>query len=221
MKQFKIRASACGQIMTNPRSKSEIISQTTKSYIDIWLKEQIYNRQREISTKYMQKGLIVEDNSLDFIAEQLGYGLLIKNEKHFENSHITGTPDIVLKDLIIDVKNSWDCFTFPLFSETYPKDYYYQAQCYMNLTGVYKFKLIYVLSDTPENLIVSEMRRYAFQHGIEPDNDLIDTFKDKMTYSDIPNKYKIKVFDITYNEECIKDIINRIEECRNYIKSII
>ena len=83
MKQFKIRASACGQIMTNPKNKDNIISQTTQTYIDIWLKEQIYNRRKKISTKHMQKGLIVEDNSLDFIAEQLGYGLLIKNEKHY------------------------------------------------------------------------------------------------------------------------------------------
>jgi hypothetical protein len=27
---------------------------------------------------------------------------------------MTGTPDVILEDKIIDIKNSVDCFTFPL-----------------------------------------------------------------------------------------------------------
>jgi hypothetical protein len=50
MKDFKIRASQCGQIMTNPRAKKDIeagvLSQTAKTYCEIWLKEQLYSEQK-------------------------------------------------------------------------------------------------------------------------------------------------------------------------------
>ena len=33
MKEFKCRASAAGKLMTNPRNKSESLSETTKTFI--------------------------------------------------------------------------------------------------------------------------------------------------------------------------------------------
>ena len=37
MEQFKIRASGCGQIMTNAKKAGELLSKTTKTYVDAWL----------------------------------------------------------------------------------------------------------------------------------------------------------------------------------------
>jgi len=222
MKQFKIRASACGQIMTNDRSGKNM-GKTVQTYCETWLKEQLYNRRKEFSNKYTQKGLIVEDNSLDFVADQLKLGMLIKNEQFFENDFMTGTPDAILKDLIIDVKNSWSWDTFPLFESEIPnKDYYYQAQCYMELTGKKRFKLIYVLSDTPDNLIVQAVRSYVYQNGLdEIDVDLYDLFVAKMTYSDVPDTLKIKVYEIEYDELIIEAIRKRVEDCRLYISELL
>lgn len=221
MKQFKIRASAGGQIMTNSRTKGQL-SKTAQTYCETWLKEQIYERKKEFSNKYTEKGLIMEDNSLDFVAEFLNLGMLIKNEKYFEDDFMTGTPDVILKDLVIDVKNSWDCFTFPIFDTDIPNnDYFYQAQIYMHLTGINKFKLIYVLSDTPENLIVREVKSYIYRNGIEDiDVEMYEDFKAKMTYSGIPNQYKIKIFDIEKDNQAIELIKERVVECRNYIENL-
>ena len=222
MKEFKIRCSAIGQIMTNGRSKTEILSKTTQSYLQTWFKEQLYNRHKQFSSKYTDKGNIMEDNSLDFIAEQLGYGMLLKNEDYFSNDFMTGTPDVILKDHIIDVKNSWDNFTFPLFETEVPnKDYFYQAQGYMALTDLDSFKLIYVLSDTPINLIEAEARKYCYANGYEPnDEDVLNEFIERMTYKDIDAKYKIKVFEIKRCDETIKAIEERVIECRNYINQL-
>lgn len=222
MKEFKIRCSAIGQIMTNGRSKKEILGKTTQGYLQNWFKEQIYNRRKQFSSKYTNKGNIMEDNSLDFIAEQLGYGMLLKNDNYFSNDFMTGTPDVILKDHLIDVKNSWDNFTFPLFETEIPnKDYFYQAQGYMALTGLNSFKLIYVLSDTPIHIIESEANRYCYQNGYEQhDEDVFNDFLKRMTYSDIDNKYKIKVFEIKRCDETIKAIEERVVECRNYINQL-
>jgi len=217
MKEFKIRASASGKIMGQKG-----LGKTGESYCQEWLTEQVYGRKREFTNKYIQKGLQNEDNSLDFIAENMGFGLLVKNEQYYENDFITGTPDIVLSDLIIDVKNSWDCFTFPAFDSELPnKDYYYQMQCYMSLTGKDNAKVIYVLSDTPEHLIESEARKLAFVNGNELNAEFIDSVRAKMTYFDIEAKYRIKSFDIARNNEVIELINQRVIQCREYIETLL
>ena len=222
IKPFKIRCSGIGNIMTNPRSKTELLSETTKTYCKDWLKGQIYNRQKEFSNKFTEKGNMVEDTSLDFIAKMLNLGMLIKNEIHFNNDYMQGTPDAILPEMVIDVKNSWDCFTFPLFdTEIENNAYYYQLQGYMALTGKEKAKLIYCITDTPENLIERECKYWCLKNGYEMDIDIYNQFYNKMTFSDIEDKFKIKIFDIEYNENCISAIQERVELCQDYINSLI
>ena len=227
MIEFKIRGSAGGQIMTEPRAKKDkeagILSQTAKTYCETWLKEQLYNRKKEFSNKQTQKGIITEDNSIDFIADYLNFGMLMKNEEFFSNTVMTGTPDVILKGLIIDVKNSWDNFTFPLFETEVPeKNYYWQAQIYMSLTEKQNYKLIYVLSDTPTNLIEKEAYYWCKNNGYEElDLDIYKQFIRKMTYNDIPDELKIKVFDIKRNDEDIQKIEKRVYECRYYIEQLL
>ena len=217
MKEFKIRASASGNIMG-----VKALGKTGETYCKDWLKGQIYNRQRDISNKYTQKGNEVEDNSIDFVCEQLGLGFVLKNEKFFENEFMQGTPDIILQNEIIDVKNSWDTHTFPLFEDELPNiDYYHQAQVYMDLVGRDNYRVVYVLSDTPLHLIEKEAFYYCKNNGYdELDMEIYNQFIAKMTYSDIPNELKIKVFEIKKDQGIIDKIKLRVIECRNFIKTL-
>ena len=218
MQPFKIRASACGHIMTNARKKDEL-SKTCTSYLEQWVKEQIYGRRKEISTKYMDKGIEMEDVALEFAAKVLDYGMLFKNEEFFEDDYMRGTPDAILSSEIIDIKCSWDCFTFPLFSDEIKKDYYWQSQVYMHLAKKDHFKLVYCLMDTPEHLITKEA-----MYKVGPDNltdEILKEYKDKMTYPSIDNKYKIKVYEIEKNQDDINSIIERVKECNQYINQLI
>ena len=200
MKEFKIRASASGKLMTKPRSKSEVLSKTTKSYLQEWTKEQIYGVRKNIQSKYLTKGNEVEDAAIDYASENLGWLFAIKNEEYFEDEYFCGTPDVILEDTIVDIKSSWDCFSFPLFFNVIPnKDYYYQLQTYMHLTGKRKAQLCYVLMNTPEDL----------EYGYTND------------YSEIDSKYRIKTFDIDYDEEVIADMQEKVNQARDYIKQII
>ena len=227
MKQFKIRASATGQIMGNPRLKADKeagnLSATAKTYCEKWLKEQIYDRKIEFSTKFTEKGLINEDESIDFAAQWLDLGFVLKNEESFENDFMTGTPDMLPPsdtNLVIDIKNSWDFSTFPLFADDIPtKDYYYQLQVYMHLTGRKKAMLVYTLTDTPLVLIEREARYYASKWGYEAD-DIIDEYIDRMTYGSIPSALKIKSFNFEYDSDVIKKIEAKVLKCREYINEL-
>lgn len=194
-----------------------------KTYCKDWLKGQIYDFRKEISNKYLDKGNIMEDEAADFIADQLNYGFLIINrEEHFSDDYMRGTPDIILKDVIIDVKNSWSADTFPLFEEVIPnKGYYWQLQGYMSLTGRSKAKLIYCLMDTPLHLIEKEARWDSIRQGYEElEKHVYDKHVQNLTYSNVDNKYKIKVYDIERNDSDIEKIKNRVIECRNYIDKL-
>lgn len=219
--QFKIRASSCGKIMTNARKKGEL-SKTCISYLDQWAKEQIYGRRKDVSTKYMEKGLIVEDESIDFVCRYLEYdGLMLKNDKHFKDDFMTGTPDVITKEFILDVKNSWDFSTFPLFETEINKDYYWQGQVYMHLANRDNFKLIYTLMDTPEHLIQREAMIYARKWGYERvTEEIYDKFLNQMTYKDVQDKYRIKVIEIAKDNEAIEQIKERVKECQNYINQL-
>jgi hypothetical protein len=196
------------------------LPQGARTYCDDWIKEQIYSRRKEFTSKYTDKGIIVEDNSLDFIAERLGLGMLFKNEEQFENEFMIGEPDTIIEDRLIDAKNSWDCHTFPLLNDNIDMDYFHQGQVYMALTGLKHYSLVYVLSDTPMHLIMREASFYANNNGMEVD-DVMEEFIAKMTYPDIPDKYKLKKYDFEYSQEVVDNIEKRVKLCRDYIETRI
>lgn len=215
---FRIRASACGQIMTNNKAGTGM-GETAKTYCENWVKEQLYARRKEFTSKYTDKGNECEESSIEYAAEHFGWGLVAKNEEHFEDELMTGTPDIILAESVEDIKNSWDCFTFPLFDTDIPeKKYYWQGQVYMALTGKSTFGLVYTLMNAPDHLIEQEARRSADWQEVEA--ELYDAVRDRMTYDGLNTDLRIKRFEIARNEEDIARIEKRVQECREYIKQI-
>jgi hypothetical protein len=198
MKTFKLRASQAGKLMTNARSKTETISETAKTYIQEWIKEQIYGVKKEISNKYITKGNEMEDQAIDAAISWLNLDWNMKNEEYFNDDFFQGTPDLIYPDFIVDIKNSWDCWTFPLFEEEIPtKDYFYQLQVYMHLTGRKKAKLVYVLLDTPSTFNTPEI-----------------------TYCDVDIKYRIKVYEIDYDFAVVEELQKRVINAREYINNL-
>jgi hypothetical protein len=220
-KEFKVRCSQIGQIVKEPREKKNIISATTQTFIEQWIKEQVYKRQKDFSSKYTEKGIQMENESIEFLSQHLDIGLIFKNEKYFENDYFTGSPDVVLEDCIIDVKNSWDAFTFPLFDTEIPNsDYYFQGQIYMALTGKKHYKLIYTLLDTPMDIIQKEAFFFARDNGLELNDELINEFRERNSFSSIDPKYRIKVFEFEYDQPTIDKLISRVIESRIYLSNL-
>lgn len=211
-KQFKIRASQSGKIMTNSRDKTTM-GETAKTYCEEWMKEQIYQRKKITENKYFDKGNLMENEAIEMIS--IFYPelpLLIKNEEYFENEFITGTPDLILENEIIDIKCPWDFMTFPLFEKMLPeKNYYWQMQCYMELVGVSKARVIYVLTDTPTELVDREIK-------YNPDKE--DEIIAYHNYRNIAPAYKIKAFDVLRNEQDIAAIKQRVLDCREFINNL-
>ena len=182
--------------MTNDRS-GKGMGETAKSYVKDWLREQIYGHPKEIKSKYLLKGRLLEDEAIRFYIESTGSPFLLKNDERFENDFFTGEPDVI-DEVIYDFKNSWDAYTFPLFDEQPDKGYYAQLQGYMALTGLKKAKLVHVLLSTPEEI----------------------SFTDPKDYSLVDSKFRIKEFSIDYDPEFIELAQARVLQCREYLAEL-
>jgi hypothetical protein len=193
-----------------------------KAYCQQWLKEQLYNRSISFSSKYTEKGIECEQSGIDLLAEMMNYGMIAKNEQHFENDYITGMPDIILSDIVEDIKCPWAFSTFPLFAKELPTDaYYWQMQGYMDLVGHTKAAVNYCLIDAPEYLIDREARTVSLKAGFdEVEIELYDQVYAKMTYGDVDKSLRFKRFELTRDDVAINAIYTQVKLCREYIQSI-
>ena len=222
---MKIRCSAIGKIMTNPKTKGESLSQTTKTYLQELAVEEIYGIRKEFSSRYTDKGNEVEELSIALCNDVLNLGFIYKNEEHYSNDWISGTPDVNTDEILLDVKSNWDAFTFfekVLDDDLKNKDYFYQLQGYLWLTNKTEALLCYCLIDTPLQIVEDEIRREHWKASlIEENSDLRAFVESKHTFGHIPKEKRLKTFKIVKDDAIIENIKTRIEECREYYDILI
>ena len=241
MQEFKIRASAAKQIMTEPRTKKDReagkLSESCKQYVREWLIAQKYKRRKITSSIQMLKGTEMELDSMEALS-QLHDVKYFKNDEQFEKDHCTGSPDIITAEEIIDIKSSYDIFTFhnaesPFTAGGDYTAYGWQLQVYMYLTGKKFARLAYVLVDSPEWVVEDEVRKAYYQMKIQTDEEA-DYFSKEIepriranhTFSKeyegapaIPLEDRVIEYEVDYNEEAIARLINRVEMIREKITS--
>lgn len=226
--QTLFRCSSLGYIMTESRSKTEPISETTKTHlIDVYVASR-YGRQEDIQNKYIEKGLAVEEDSITLYS-RIKQNLHFKNEDHLANQWIKGTPDLYLGPSIreathiIDIKSSWDIYTFMrTLTKDVNKMYYWQLQGYMDLTGATSATLAYCLVDTPPQLIADECRRLMWKMGVATEENPLyieacEQLQRSMTFGDIALEERLIEFEIQRNEADIMKMHTRVEECRRWL----
>ena len=217
-----VRCSSLGKLMTEPRSKSEVLSQTAKSYIEDLFNESEFGYRKEFSSRYTDKGLEMEDEAIQFASEQFDWEFVFKNTERFTNDYITGEPDINTDSLLADIKCSWSLDTYPMFeADLKNKDYYWQLQGYMWLTGKNEAELVYCLMNTPLQIVEDEVRRAHWKAGlIDEDIDLRHEVQTKHNYDNIPSKLRVKRYIVERDEKAIEKINEKVELAREYYKML-
>lgn len=150
---MKFRASSLGKLMTKSRSKTDVLSQTAKSYIKQLAKEEFFQYRTEINSKYIDKGQQQEYDSIELlnIVRQESYS---KHIGRVSNEYLTGECDILADDRIIDVKTSWSLDTWPeLSEEAANSDYEWQMRAYMLLYDRNMAEVIHCLVTTNPDIL--------------------------------------------------------------------
>lgn len=251
---YLFRCSSLGHLLTEPQSKADKeagnLSKTTENYLFDIHKESLFKRKSELKSKFLDKGIQVEEKSLTLYSN-FSNKPFFKNEKHFKNDFISGTPDNC-KDKVRDIKSSWDYSTFPFYDKSIKnKIYIAQLQGYMDLTGHNEAELIYCLVDTPYKLINDELRRADWKFNImdndgniRPENiDLIVEIVSNMIYTskgledfcnenpavklewfdgfrEVPEYLRVKIFKIKKDVNLIEKIYQRVEKSRIFLNNL-
>jgi len=244
---MKIRCSQIGKIMTDPKTKADKeagkLSETTKSYCLELLAEK-YGRKKDITSKYLEKGIAVEESSITLLS-LLTKKMYRKNAERFSNDYLTGTPDLVVQgELLDDIKSSWDLNTF-LKAKHSPinKMYYYQLQGYMALTGAKVANLRYCLVNATPSLIDDEKKRLFYALGTNESDeykegakqiernliyDMAEFIRINPWYDldstdwdyDLPAEKRLHTITVYYDPQLIDDIYQRVERIRDYMETI-
>lgn len=193
------RCSALPKLMTDARSKSEKLSETCKSEIKAMVKEDLFMIKNDISNKYTQKGIEVENQSIELYNEVF-FTNHEKNTVRLYEGLLTGECDILDRDnsKVIDIKSSWSLLTFPAVDEDINiKDYEWQLRGYMHLYNVDNAEIAYCMVDTPEALRMYE------------DEDL-------HVVSHIDPLMRVTTIQIKRDLELENKMLDRLNDCRDY-----
>lgn len=131
------------------------LSEGAKTYCKLLASQEIFGYRKIVSTKVLEKGLMVEQDTIDL------YNLVFftrheKNTVRRTNDWLTGECDIYVPgECTKDVKSSWSLDTFPLLAgDCHESGYEWQGVAYGILWPDTKYhELAYGMVDTPDDLI--------------------------------------------------------------------
>lgn len=201
MRDFRIRCSSLGKIMTEPKSKTETLSVGAKTYIRDLARADIFGVDPQVSSKAMDKGLRVEDESIR-LYNSVFFTSHKKNTERRTDDYLTGECDIAAGK-IIDIKSSWSIETFPIaLIDCIDSGYEWQLRGYMKLWDRPAAQVAYCLVDTPEELIGYE----------DPEAHQV---------SHLPEHLRVTVWDIERDAEKEERIAEKVKAARLYYAEVI
>lgn len=229
---IKIRCSALGSLLTQPQSKvakdAGELSETTKSYLVSVYIEHKYGRKKDIQSKYLEKGKLAEEDSIDLLSKY-EKEFLQKNEDWLQNDYISGTPDIFRGETIhtateiIDIKTSWNLETF-LSNVAKPLNPHYIAQLngYMALSGANTAWICYCLTSAPNSLVEDEKRKLLYRMNVVSDESpeyklAALELENDMIFEDISINERILKFRVDRDDEMIENIYQKVRKAREFL----
>jgi hypothetical protein len=237
--------------LIDKRDNPELSLTTKNQLLKVYAKAE-FDREEEVRSKYMDKGTRAEDDSITLYS-LVKKKFFKKNEIRLNNRYVTGLPDlfdgpdddIQNAEEIEDIKSSWSLNTFlaAKFANGVNKDYYWQGQSYLALIPKAKrFRLVYVLINTPAELIMDEKKKLLYKERYdETDPDYIEAcknieknhifdmalFRSHYPYFefhndvwawDIPKEKRYHEIVIERDPVAINALYERITMCRKWMK---
>ena len=188
---FKIRCSQIGKIMSNAKKPGEL-SATCTTYLKEWYADD----REEIESKYISKGNWVESDLIDFMADQLGFGMAEHNQEFKEDEYMIGTCDVITPNCIVDVKAPWSRKTLHDSALEVNTDYIWQGLGYMHLYDRKEFVLFSGLMDTPEEC----------NYGKE------------VIYTNLAPSERWSAYKVLYDADKIEQIQAKVIQCRAWLE---
>lgn len=208
---IKFRASGLAEIMGDGKAEAKGnkpgLSVGAKTALEKMAKEFVYGYNEVISGKYMDKGQIVEEQSIE-LYNSVFFTDYVKNTERRTNDWVAGECDILVPGKkIIDIKSSWSLATFPATREQAAKQvkeagYDWQGRAYMWLWDVDVFEVAYCMVNTPDELIKYEQEDLHYVDHID-------------------EALRITTVQIERDKALEDKIIFKVEAARKYLNDLV
>ena len=179
------------------------LSAGAKTALGKMAKELMYGYKLNVTGKYMDKGLIVEDQSIE-LYNSVFFTEYEKNTERLTNEWITGECDIIIPKVKgIDIKSAWSLDTFPAVAEDGEESIYeWQCRGYMMLWDVPEWEVAYCMVDTPDELIKYEQEELHY-------------------VSHIDERLRVTVLNYKRDLTLEEKIKRKVEAARRYMDSVM
>lgn len=205
MRDYLFRCSSIGKLMTEPKTKAEgPLSVGAKTYIRTLAAQTIFGIDFEVTSKEMEKGVMVEADAIQMLNRVRGLDL-VKNTERRSNEWITGEADLF--DTAArrghDIKCSWSAATFPItVADCRDSLYEWQMRGYMALWNAGAWEVNYCLLSTPESLTKWEP---LFMHFVDH----------------IPEHMRITTWTVERDKEKEERMFEKVKHARAYFAQVI
>lgn len=230
------------QKLIDKRDAPDRLPEGAITHLDNIFRGIFWQRSRLLYNKYLDKGNLCEEDSLQLLSNQDQF-FYSKNEIRFENKWVTGEPDNI-ENWVKDTKTNFDLESFDKAELT--SLYEWQVKIYIwltyKLTKTYKGELVYCLVNNPYHQLMQEKTGLYYKLGTPSEDEKrwvdaisqlernmifdipkwkedypgYDFYNAKLDFS-MPEKRRIKRFDVTLNTQDIKFIKSRVEMARKYL----
>lgn len=202
-------------------------------------RSEFWKRRDDVNNKYVLKGNIVEEDSLQLMSDFDG-AFYKKNDEYFDNEFAKGCPDNIDETTVREAKSKWNLKTFD--ESELIDEWKWQVKCYLWMTGREIGVLYCLLVNSPLSMINNEITRAFYAAGCPPDEDDkwfdmkcqiernhifdIDAFRDENPHYqfinpildfDIPKKMRVIKYDIGLTEQDKFDMASRVIMCRQWL----
>jgi hypothetical protein len=155
-----------------------------KKAVETYIQACTNRRKASIKSKYLEKGILLEPQSVELIKDMTGNEYQKNNVRMMDKFH-EGECDIYTPedDIVLDIKNSWDIHTFfeMIVSKNDNAKYEWQGRVYMKLYNVNNFSLVYTLLSSPIMQVNKAIEKEKYYNGgvisdfkmVEIANDMI------------------------------------------------
>jgi hypothetical protein len=185
-------------------AKEKSLSAGAKTYIRELAAQSIFGVDFEVSSKAMEKGILVEDESIELVNRVHGLSL-VKNTVRRSNEYITGECDLFdpVTRIGRDIKSSWSLATFPLLpSDCYDKLYEWQMRAYMMLWDAEQWAVDYCIVETPDHLCRYEpMQLHKVNH--------------------LPARHRVTTWIVERDRSKEALIIEKVKAAREYFSEVV
>jgi hypothetical protein len=201
------------------------LSATCKSYLIECYVALRYKREKDIYSKYMEKGLAVEEDAITLYSV-VKNEFYRKNDQQLENDYITGTPDIREYKHVRDIKSSWDIHSFFGAKVAGINSLYeWQLTGYTWLDHADSATLAYCLVDTPETLIAKEVNKLMWDMGATTSEtpeflEAKAALEHSMRFGDIPRAERVHEKFVRRDDRKINQVPDRVKECRTWMAEL-